>query len=408
MIIMKIEKQQNQSFMGFSPYNLTLALEENVLLNKALFDITGSDVPWVIMANNKEERRERINRAVVSFALIFISPLLILPLVNRFAMRKVANLTPKLFSKEYNAIRLSNEHLLSAEKTKNGLEDLSKTTKIDFNQLINKVGGDYEKLRQKIINAKNTVLASDLLLLAGSFGSIGFFNDWQTKKKTGQIGYSAEMKMADKEIVEKRAEQHEKTSKIKLGIFIASIAAVATAIPLSVRHGLISKNSSKLTDFVKKYASKFDYTNAIFAKRLPLAIGLAVAHLGIILASRNKTEVKDNAIRSSTGFAIFFGGDLVMSSLLGRLSDKHLNTEIIKHKENKNFVSKILPPVKAIKELENIGDKKSAKIAAILFWINFISMSALSGFGTPYLINKIIKKDIQKDVEKSKSNKKIE
>lgn len=402
---MKIRKQpQNQSFKGLSPYNITLALEENVLLNKALFDITGSDVPWVIMANNKEERRERLNRAILSFSLIFVSPLLILPFINRFAMRHIGKLTPKLFSKEYNAIRLSNEYLLSAEKTKAGLEELSKKMKIDFSSIVNKVGGDYEKLRHKIISAKNTVLSSDLLLLAGSFGSIGFFNDWQTKKKTGQIGYSAEMEMADKEIIEKRAEKHEKTSKIKLGIFLASIAAVATVVPLTVRHGLISKNSSKITAFVKKYASKFDYTNAIFAKRLPLAIGLAIAHLGIILASRNKTEVKDNAIRSSTGFAIFFGGDIIMSSLLGRLSDKYLKTEIIKQHENKNFLSKILPPIKTIKELESAENKKSAKIAAVLFWINFISMSALSGFGTPYLINKIIKKDVQKDVEKANSN----
>ena len=153
---MKVEKQQ--TFKGFSPYGITTALEENVLLNKALFDVTGSDIPWVIMANNKEERRERLNRGALSVIMVFVSPLVALSFVNRFAMRYVSKLTPKIFSKEYNAVKLSNKYLISAEKTKEGLNELSKNLKTDFKPLIENVGGNYEKLRKKIISAKNVVL----------------------------------------------------------------------------------------------------------------------------------------------------------------------------------------------------------------------------------------------------------
>lgn len=396
---MKVEKQT--SFKGISPYIITSGLEDKVFLNKALFDVTGSDAPWVIMANNKEERRERLNRALLSFSLIFVSPLIVLPFANRFAMRYVAKLTPELFSKEYNAIRLPNKNLLDEAGTREGLKNLSKDLKIDFNKIENKVNGDYDVLRKKIINAKNTVLGIDFSLVTGSFGSIGFFNNQQTKKKTGQDGYSAELEMADKEIVEKRAAKYKKTSRIKFALFLTSLATIVIAVPLSIKHGLSAKNASKFTNFIQKHAEKFDYNDAIFMKRLPLAIALFGAHIGINLASRNTTELKDNSIRSSTSFAIFFGGDILMSSLLGRLSDKLFKTKLIKKNANKSFLNKILPPIHSLKELNKINDVKSRNIAIGLFWINLASLSALMGFATPYLINKIIKKDVSEDIKKS-------
>lgn len=394
--VMKIENKQ--TFKGAPLYNITAGLENNVLLNKALFDITGSDVPWVVMANNKEERRERLNRATLSFSLIFVSPLLALPLINRFAMKNVAQLTPKLFSKQYNAIRLSNMHLKNKDDTQRELLILGEKLKIDFKPTIDSVGSDFEKLRLKLIKAKNTVLASDFLLVTGTFGNIGFYNSWQTKKKTGQKGFSAEMKMAEKSIVEKRAEKYERSEKIRYGAFLATLASIVVALPLAIKHGLSSDKASKFNDFVKKHAHNFDYTDAIFMKRLPLAVSLAAAHVGINLASRNKTELKDNSIRSSTSFALFFGGDILLSSLFGMFSDRVFKTNIInKEIKDKNFLNRILPPPRSLKELQNIGHAKSKNIEIGLFWLNFAITSALMGFVTPYLINKIIKKDVAKD-----------
>lgn len=96
---MKLNNNYSQTFKGINPYTATEFLDRNVLMNKALFDLTGSDVPWVVMANNKEERRERINRAMLSFGLIFVSPLIILPFANRFAMKNITKLSSKFFSK---------------------------------------------------------------------------------------------------------------------------------------------------------------------------------------------------------------------------------------------------------------------------------------------------------------------
>jgi len=397
------------TFKGISPYNITAGLEDNVLLNKALFDVTGSDAPWVIMANNKQERRERLNRAALSFGLIFVSPLLILPFINRFAMRNVAKLTPEFFSKQYNAIKLSNEYLSNQKATEKGLADLAKELNIDFTPIINGTGKDFEKLRTQLIKAKNVVLATDFLLVAGTFGHIGFFNNWQTKKKTGQKGYSAEMEMADKSVVEKRAAKYEKTGKLRYGVFLTTLAGLAVGLPLAIKHGLTTTKTGKLNNFIKKHAHKFDYTKAIYMKRWPLALSLAAAHVGVCLASRNQTELKDNSIRSSASYAIFFGGDILLASVLGQLSDKIFKTKIIKHnKEDKSILNKILPSPTSLKELENGNCLKTKRMATGIFWLNFVFLSALMGFAVPHLINKIIKKDVSKDIDKNPTTKNVE
>lgn len=399
---MRIEKQHqyNNNIQNYNPKfrGFTEMVMGNIFLNKALFDLTSSDIPWVVMANNKEERRERINRSALSVGMVFVSPLILLPLINRFAMRNVVKLTPELFSKQYNAIKLSNKYLVSAEKTKEGLEEVSKELKIDFKPVLDKIGGDYDKLRNKISTAKNIVLGSDLMLIAGSFGHIGFFNAWQTKKKTGQNGYSAELKMADKEVIEKRAEKFKKNEKFRYAAFLTGLAGLTVAMPIAIKHGLTTSKINKFSTFVKKYSDKFDYKDAIFMSRLPMALSFLTAHFGIFMASRNNTERKDNLIRSSATLSIFFLGDILLASILGRASDKYLKTDLIKRDGDNKILNKILPPIKELKELKVTISAKSVKIAKGIFWTNFVVLSALMGVITPYFINKLIKKDVSDSV----------
>lgn len=396
---MRIENQQtynkNLQFKGF-----TELVMENIFLNKALFDLTSSDIPWVIMANNKEERRERINRSALSIGMVFVSPLIVLPFVNRFAMKNVVKLISEFNSKQWNAIKLSNKDLVSAQKTKEGLEELSKGLKIDFKPIIDKVGGDYDKLRNKVSTAKNIVLGTDLMLIAGSFGHIGFFNAWQTKKKTGQNGYSAELKMADKEVIEKRAEKYKKTERLRYDAFLTALAGLTIAMPIAIKRGLTTQKINKFNNLVKKLGEKFDYKDAIFMSRLPMALSFLTAHFGIFMASRNSTERKDNLIRSSSTLSIFFLGDIFLASILGRISDKYLKTNLIKRGGENKFLNKILPPIKELKELKSASSSKSVKVAKGIFWLNFAILSILMGIITPYFINKLIKKEVSEDANK--------
>lgn len=395
---MRIQKSENYNntpkFRGF-----TEMVMGNIFLNKALFDLTSSDIPWVIMANNKEERRERINRSALSVGMVFVSPLIVLPFVNRLVMRK---LTPDFVSKQWQAIKLSNKDLVSAEKTKSGLQELSKELKIDFKPIIDKVGGDYDKLRNKISTAKNIVLGTDLMLIAGSFGHIGFFNAWQTKQKTGRNGYSAELNMANKEIIEKRAEKLKKTEKARYAAFLTGLAGLTVAMPAVIKHELTTSKVNKFSNFVKKHADKFDYKDAFFMSRLPMALSFLTAHFGIFMASRNNTERKDNVIRSSATLSIFFLGDILLASLLGRLTDKFLKTDLIKRGGENKLINKILPSVKNLKELKIKKLAREIKFAKGIFWLNFVVLSAFMGFITPYCINKLIKNEVREDINKKR------
>lgn len=194
-------KCENKNFKANPFVTGASYLDERVLLGKAVLDVVSLDAPQIIMANNNIERREKVNTALISFSFGYLSPLVTLPLTNRLAMKHIAKLSKSFTSKENNLIKISNKYLRNKNLTKQGIDEMSK--KYDFKTVLEENNHDYEKIRKKLINAKNSVLSFDLLFTSGSIGSIGFFNNWQTKKKTNQDGYAAEFNMADRSVVER-------------------------------------------------------------------------------------------------------------------------------------------------------------------------------------------------------------
>ena len=329
-------KTNEPNFKGNPVVGLATYLDERVLLGKAVLDVTALDAPQIIMANNGQERREKFNKASFSFALGYLSPLVTLPLTNRLGMKYIAKLTKSFTAKDANLIQLSNKYLVNAEETKKGVELLSKKLKTDYKPILDKVDGDYEVLRKKLINAKNSVLAFDLFFTSASIGCVGFFNNWQTKRKTKQDGYSAEFSMADKDIVEKRAESYKKKEPLRKATWLGILTAL-TLSPLLIKKGLTSQNATKFNNYIKKIAPKFDYTDGIFMSRLPFFMSAIGLYSGITLASRNQTELKDTTIRSTASTIAYFGGDILIGSILGRLSDKYLKTDLMKKMLKKHF-----------------------------------------------------------------------
>ena len=432
------------NFKGNPIVGLATYLDERVLLGKAVLDVTALDAPQIIMANNGEERREKFNKASFSFVLGYLSPLVTLPLTNRLAMKYIAKLTKSFFAKENSLIELSNKYLTSskaikqgmeelskksdftdllekfgydyekirldlintnsdrlpkkylksAQRTKEGIDKLSASKKYDYTELLKENNYDYEKIRKKLINAKNAVLAFDLLFTSASIGCVGFFNNWQTKRKTNQDGFSAEFSMADKATVEKRAESFKKKEPLRKVIWLG-ILTLLTASPLLLKKGLTSQQSTKFNNYIKKIGSKFDYTDGIFMSRLPFFMSACAMYSGLVLASRNQTEMKDTSIRSTVSTIAYFGGDILIGSILGRLSDKYLKTDLINKDVEKSFLNKLIPPTRRLRDLS----PRDKKIGAALYWINLAMLSVCMGFGIPYLINKMIRHDVNKDVQ---------
>lgn len=80
-------------------------------------------------------------------------------------------------------------------------------------KLLEKCNNNPEILRKRLIKSKNWVLFSDLVISVITLGSLGFLNNYLTKKRTGKSGFSAELKMADPKIIEQRADEYEKNKK---------------------------------------------------------------------------------------------------------------------------------------------------------------------------------------------------
>lgn len=380
------------------------------------------------MANNNQERIERARRYAIVFALAFVSPMLLVPAINRVAMKHCAKLTDSLFSNNHKSVHLSNEFLVSAEKTKEGLVQLAKHTEmgpfekyynkfrgkkpveqtIDIKELLAKSGGDWETLRQNLISTKNKILFADFILNGVPLGAMGFINNYLTKKKTGQAGFSAELKMADKDIIEKRADNYEKNKHKRYAAFAALALGLSTSLPLITKYGLSSASKTGLAGFVKKHGNWMNYKSGIYMGRIPFLALMIMNHGGLLIASRNNTEAKDTAVRMGVADAIFFGGDLLLASLFANASDRILKTKIRKDNQT-SLMSKIFPKTKSIKEIVKLVEDgkmpvKNKKIATGIFWLNMVLLSIGMGYVIPKLVNKMIKKDVKTDVDNAKSH----
>ncbi|MDR1327034.1 MAG: hypothetical protein LBJ74_01360 [Heliobacteriaceae bacterium] len=403
------------SFKGTGFYNFSADFEKNVLMNRAA--IAGvNDVLWVVKANNNVERREKARRFMVAFTLSFLAPILTLPLSNRIGM-KTAKLTKGFWSQNHKAAHISYGDLGSVDKMQKGLEKLKtkytfnpierliakaqgkklEKTPLDFDELLEKCGNDPEKLRRKLINTKAGIISVDVVLSALPFGSIGFVNNRITKKQSGQSGFSAEMNMADKELVEKRAENYEKNWKKRYAGFVVCVAAMAAAMPLMLRGGLLSKNPNAL---FKRKAHKFDFEKGIYMSRLSLLLyGALLGHFGNFLATRNQTELKENLLRYGMADAVFLGGDLLLASAFMSLTDKFAGTKLTK--PAKNAFQKILPDYKSIEEIgedvtKGLAKAKDKKIRLGIYWLNLALITLACGIGIPTLMNALIRRDVEK------------
>ncbi|MDR1167483.1 MAG: hypothetical protein LBK53_01150 [Heliobacteriaceae bacterium] len=368
---MQINSQYKQNFGNF--YAASGNVEKNMILNRAIINV-GGIFPWMFQSNNKEEKKERTANILIFAALAFAAPVLIVPALNRIMARGLNS---------HKLLHISNASLKDLEKTKLALPNAD------------------EALRKKLIKAKTNVLCADLLITGYTLGSLGFLNNYMTKKRTGKSGFSAELEMADSGLITNRASHYERTKKQRAVGFALGVAAISTAIPMMLRKGLMANKG-----FMAKHAHLFDYRKGIYMSRLAMLLGVIMNCGGLLIASRNKTEFKDWAIRLSITEPVFFGGDIVVGGLLAGLSDKIFKTKITNNSENPSFLRKIFPKTRPIEEINAlVKDRKltkgTQKAAAGIYWGNIAIVSALLGFTVPYLCNKMIKHDVAKDAART-------
>ena len=170
-------------------------IESNILLNKGITDIGGFVIPQAIMSNNKDESIERVFKSLLYFIFTFVSPFLLLPLVNKYAL-KSNKIIDNLSGEQKKILEIPKKYLTCG--TDKMLEGIKKTAKNlfgdenKFNPTLEKFS-DKEELRRKLINAHSKILFADFLVTNVLVASIPWLGNALTKYRTKRSGYSGNL-----------------------------------------------------------------------------------------------------------------------------------------------------------------------------------------------------------------------
>ena len=118
-----------KSPFGNGFYNTTRELDSSVMLSRALVDGCGCTIPWILMANNETERKEKARKFLFDYAIAYLSPFVALPLLNRCSTRYIGKITKNFWSNNHKAIHISNEFLKDTETMMSELTKMSKDVK---------------------------------------------------------------------------------------------------------------------------------------------------------------------------------------------------------------------------------------------------------------------------------------
>ncbi len=306
------------------------------------------------------------------------------------------------------------------EGIKNKGEELK--SEKDFENILNRFE-DKNELKEKLLQAHEKIFTYDFLSTSLMWCAVPWVATKITKLRTHRTGFSASYEMTNESQTKLEGQKYEKEKKKK--IFLSALVSIipAIAVPKLVTKALktnpkqllesknLAKNIyGKLLNSIKKGADNFDYTEGIFLSKTIFAlIWILCDYLSNLISSRDKNEVKDRAIRYGALITMYFGGDFLLNNLLGRASDRFLETKLM-NKEGITKKTGVLKKIlmqphefRNIDKMKNIPEQtlqKTKTIGTKIYWFNLFANMALMGFGLPVILNKMLKNSIKKDTNK--------
>jgi len=382
------------------------------LLNKGITEVGGFIIPQAIMANNKDESIERSFKSTLYFLMTFVSPVFLLPLFNKKWLAHY-NITKNLNNNDKRILEVSKKYLTKDGKyLKKGIElksqELFGNTN-EFNSVLEKYSNDTEKLRKDLINAHTAIHFTDLLTTNLMVASYPWLGNLFTQYRTKRSGYSGTYQMADEEFTKKSASKANETQTLRRALTLGLAMIPALTLPMLLKKGMLNglkSNNNNILKWFNKNAGMFDYKKAMYMSRATaLALWLTGDYLPNMLASRDKYELKDNLIRITLMDAFFWGGDLLLKTLLAKGSDKLFNTHLINKNTNSPYTLDNLKNYKNIENLKHLSEKsiKKTKQAYVsLYILNLGILMSTLGFGLPVLLNRMLRKRVEEDKSKHK------
>lgn len=395
------KKIETLHFKG-SILNSCAAIESNILLNKGITDICGFVIPQAIMSNNKDEAFERVFKSGLYFLFTFVSPFLVLPLMNKHFL-KSSNIVKNFPSHQQRILEVSKKYLTKdVEYFKEGVRKTAKRLFNDehkFDKTINNFKNS-EELRKALIDVHTKIHATDFLVTNLMVASIPWLGNAFTKYRTKRSGYSGTYKLADEEFTKKSAQKHDKSKDLRQAATLALAVLPALTLPPLIKKGMLNNNSqNRILKWFNKNADKFDYKDAIYMSRLTgLAMWVTSDYFPYQLASRDKYEYRDCLIRGTCIGLVFWGGDLFLKNALSKFSDKIFKTKLTNLQTKESYrLSDLKRKLNGLEKLDEATLKRTRKAGVALYILNLFMVSATLGFGLPFILNKLLRKSVNKD-----------
>lgn len=352
--------------------------QDNVVLNKALLVILGVDVPLVGLSRNQQEMKETLFRA----ALILASAYLIAP----FRAKAIAWGLSKLFKFDSRLMKLPFESLKSGEQFKNGVAVLAKELKIPI-----VLPRETSKTLKHVVEAKSQLLIWDLILDGLVFVNMGWIKNAFGRFITGKKQFTGEMGVVSQEKLDKlyALKNQKKTPLEKYLPWITSSMAIVSPLILGlwVRRAMLSpvKQMGKVTGFLRKHVTQFDYKSGIYMKLAPLFLVGVLNDVGDIIAARSNHERREIFLKKVPITGLFFFGDMAWMWVASKFV-------LAKHK---------IPAVTSIAKAVELAPKhlktKAAASAAGLYWLSFILNTLCLG-GVVIANNRLTTKKVKEEV----------
>lgn len=316
------------------PYVQTMRqFQQTYLLNKAVLEVVSTDVPYIALAKQKEERQERFFRQALILGFVFcFAPLhakLFSVELSKLGLGKQLSQVLQDQKVPVDALmQLSFKHLSSSEALKTGAEALfkEKFPTMDFNKVRPFV--EAEGFRNKLLNTKTGFLLMDMATEGLFFTSLALIKNWFSKgfimkndQFSGEQGIVSQQTLS--RIHEKDKQEQTIGQSLKGALAVGSGFLVPAAVAAMLRASLLNpaeKNGVLKT--VRQWADKFDYQhfkigNVVWPTiaMVPFSIVCLLSDFGDILNARSPREATENTVKSSTSLFYLFGELLWMPIL---------------------------------------------------------------------------------------------
>ena len=369
----KAESGNRHQTLQKLPWDAKIA--RNQVYNRGFIEIFGYCIWQIILARNNYERFEKFSDSAAYLLLGTAAPIMLDKLINN----KIRAYFRKTYAKAY----LSGQKLL-ANPVDIPFECLDASR---LKQGLHKFPELYQKIQArglKILPLKmaRQIMATKLGFMVFDLGAIFMVNiavtwgrNWLTQKLSGQKGFSGIYNIASKDYRAREADKKEQSKDNRFWVTMASGILGVVTLPLLLRAGLHSQTPIGAKGFVgqiKRIIPIFNYADAIYISKFTLLWQTITGYnVSMILASRDKNELRENITKQlAMDFFYFIGDDIIAGILAKSLQQQYKRQLKGIQLWNKGpcGIPLALPYEQLFKTGNNAAQKLANKLSRKIFW----------------------------------------